>query len=194
MKRPKPDQLVLWLILAAPAVVVLAQYMRDVMSYGEVVHFPGEWGARLLIVPLAVPPLRLALPRAGWVRWLLRRRRDLGVATFGYAAFHLAVYLLRKMDLGLIVREGKNLDLALGWVAFVIFAALAITSNDASVRLLKRGWKSLHRLVYPAAMLTFAHWILAAFDPLSGIIHAGLLAVIETARVILQRRRQRTVT
>jgi sulfoxide reductase heme-binding subunit YedZ len=73
-----------------------------------------------------------------------------------------------------------------GWIAFLIFAALAITSNDASVRLLKRGWKKLHMLVYLGALLTFAHWVLTAFDPLLGYIHAGVLAAIETLRVVLQ--------
>jgi len=194
MKHPAPGRHLVWLALAAPAIGVLIQYARDVMSYGEVVHFTGEWSARLLILTLAVTPLRLLFPRAGWTLWLMRQRRALGVATFGYAAFHLAVYLLRKADIDLIVHEGGAPDLAVGWAAFVILAILALTSNDVSVRLLKRGWKPLHRLVYPAAVLTFAHWVLAAFDPISGIVHATALAVIETARIILQRRRQRTVT
>jgi sulfoxide reductase heme-binding subunit YedZ len=194
MKQSVPGRRLVWLALAAPAIVVLIQYARDVMGYGEVVHFTGEWSARLLILTLAVTPLRLLFPRAGWTLWLVRHRRALGVATFGYAAFHLTVYLLRKMNLDLIVHEGSAPDLAVGWGAFVILAVLALTSNDASVRQLKRAWKPLHRFVYPAAVLTFAHWILAAFDPLSGIIHAAVLAAIETTRIILQRRRQRTVT
>ncbi len=194
MKQAVPGRHLVWLALAAPAIVVLIQYARDVMGYGEVVHFTGDWSARLLILTLAVTPLRLLFPRAGWALWLMRHRRALGVATFGYAAFHLTVYLLRKMDMGLIVHEGSAPDLAVGWAAFVILAILALTSNDASVRLMKRAWKPLHRFVYPAAVLTFAHWILTAFDPVSGIIHTAVLIAIEATRIILQRRRQRTVT
>ena len=39
-----------------------------------------------------------------------------------------------------------------------------------------------------AAVLTFAHWALAAFDPTTAYIHIGILAAIESVRVRLQRR------
>jgi sulfoxide reductase heme-binding subunit YedZ len=37
---------------------------------------------------------------------------------------------------------------------------LALTSNDVSVRRLGRAWRNLHRLVYPAAILGAAHFIM----------------------------------
>jgi hypothetical protein len=58
------------------------------------------------------------------------------VATFDYAAFHLALCLAKKAPaLELIVREGGARHGA-GWSAFFVFAALATPSNDAWVRTL----------------------------------------------------------
>lgn len=188
MKPPAPHQLILWALLVLPATVIAARHATDAMSYGEAVHATGVWSVRLLIVTLAVSPLRRAFPRAAWAMWLVRRRRDLGVATFGYALFHLAIYLARKAEAPiLIVREGLEPGMAVGWIAFVAFATLAITSTDASVRGLGRGWKALHRLIYPAAALTAAHWLMTAFDLRDGLAHAAILASLLAARIALRR-------
>jgi sulfoxide reductase heme-binding subunit YedZ len=60
------------------------------------------------------------------------------------------------------------------------------------MRALKRSWKRLHRLVYPAAILTFLHWMWASFDPTTAYIHAAILAAIELLRVGLQFRQRVT--
>lgn len=191
MKPPAPHQLILWALLVLPAAVIAARYATGAMSYGEVIHATGVWSVQLLIATLAVSPLRLAFPRATWAMWLVQRRRDFGVATFGYASFHLGVYLARKAELPiLIVREGLDPGMAVGWIAFVAFAALAITSNDASVRGLGRGWKALHRVIYPAVALTAAHWLMTAFELRDGLIHASILAGLLATRIALRRRRR----
>jgi methionine sulfoxide reductase heme-binding subunit len=143
---------------------------------------------RLLIATLAVTPLRLLFPRASFPRWLLKRRRDLGVATFGYALLHTLVYLQRKQELGLILSEAMDPSLWTGWIALAGFALLAATSNDASLRALGPWWKKLHRIVYIVAILSFAHWLLTAFDIVPGLIYAGILATIEATRIILLMR------
>ena len=48
------------------------------------------------------------------------------------------------------------------------------------------------RLVYPAAVLTFLHWVLASFDPTTAYIHIAILAVIELVRIGLQVRQRIT--
>jgi methionine sulfoxide reductase heme-binding subunit len=188
---PKRNPIFLWvlrLLLAVPAGVVLYLYAGDALSYGEVIHETGDFAARLLIVTLAATPFRMLLPWAGFTRWLFERRRDFGVATFCYGLLHTLVYLQRKGELGLIIEEGMDIGLWTGWLALAIFVPLAITSNDASVRLLRRWWKRLHRLVYAGAVLTFAHWLLTAFDMVPGLIHAGILAGIMCMRLVLNLR------
>jgi methionine sulfoxide reductase heme-binding subunit len=173
----------LWIVLAAPGVFLLQRYASGAISYGEFIHWSGDIAVWLLMAALSVTPLR-RVSRGPFPLWLGRRRRDLGVASFGYAAGHLGMYLLRKADGALVWKEGTDPGLLTGWIAFIVFFALALTSNDASVRWLKAGWKRLHWLVYPAAILTTAHWLLTAFDPLVAAIHAVAIALLLAARLI----------
>ncbi len=182
----------LWLVLALPGGWMLWRWWAtpDLYGYGHIIADSGDWAAWLLLVTLAVTPLRLAFRRNAIVQYLMRKRRDLGVASFAYSAGHTIIYLWRKADAAIIWDEASTPYLLAGWVAFALFVPLAITSNDASMRRLKRSWKRLHRLVYPAAVLVFVHWALSAFDPTTAIINIAILAAIEIVRVVLQQRQR----
>ena len=180
----------LWLALAAPALWIAWQWTVTPESYGfgHAVKDSGDWAAWLLLVALAVTPLRLAFRRAPWTLWLLKRRRDFGVASFIYAAIHTAIYLFARSSLATVLEQAKGMDMLTGWVALAIFVPLAVTSNDRSIRAMKRGWKRLHRWVHPAAVLVFVHWALTAFDPAIAYVHIAILAAIEIAGWALKRR------
>lgn len=181
----------LWLLLALPAAVTIVRYSTGATFYGEVVHSTGQLSAQLLILTMAVTPLRLMFGRRGWIRWLIQRRRYFGVASFGYAVLHTVVYLIRTGAFGDILSDAAEPGLLTGWIALAIFVPLAVTSNDASVRCLRKLWKRLHRWVYAAAVLTFAHWVLTAFDPVPGLIHLAVLAALEAIRVWITARARR---
>jgi sulfoxide reductase heme-binding subunit YedZ len=170
-------------MLAAPWVLMTVRYLTGGLYYGEFIHATGEFSARLLIVTLAVTPLRIMFPKARWTSWLLQNRRYFGVATFAYAVPHLLAYLWKLASVAEVLEQGAEPGMWTGWIALIIFLALAITSNNFSTRKLGRRWKTLHRLVYLAAILTFVHWVLVAFDPVSGLLHAGILIALETYRV-----------
>jgi len=194
MKSVLKSRPFLWLILALPGLGMLRAYWMtpDEYSYGQIIGDSGDWAAWLLMVTLAVTPMRLMFRRQKWAQWLMRHRRDLGVASFAYAAGHTAIYLLRKASPEIIWAEVSTGYILAGWLAFALFVPLAVTSNDVSMRAMKRSWKTLHRLVYPAAVLTFVHWVLSAFDPTTAYIHIGILAAIELVRVYLQYRQRVT--
>jgi sulfoxide reductase heme-binding subunit YedZ len=179
-----------WVLLALPGVYLTYRYVQGATFYGEYLHATGELGARLLIATMAITPLRLLLPSAHWVRWLAQRRRWIGVAAFGYSLLHAGAYLLRQETLARIAGDAVEAAMWTGWLALLVMAALAATSNDLSVRRLRHRWKWLHRAVYVAAALTFAHWILAAFDPIPGAVHLAVLGALEGIRLFqLQRLR-----
>jgi methionine sulfoxide reductase heme-binding subunit len=184
VRRLIESRLLLWLLLAVPGLYWLQGYWRETLVYGEVVHASGVLATRLLIVTLALTPLAHLMPRAPWLRWLRRRRRYLGVACFGYALLHATVYLERQQSFGAILDDAMAVAMWTGWVAALILLVLAATSNDSSVRRLGQRWPLLHRTVYVAALLTFAHWVLSAFDPVPGYIHLGILAAIEAIRLL----------
>ena len=171
-----------WVLLTIPSVWILVRYLIDSISYGEVIHLTGDWSVGLLFVALAVTPMRRVFPRAALPKWFMFHRRALGVASFAYAAFHTLTYLERKWGYGYIIPEGLKLPLLTGWIALAIFFVLAITSNNQSIRLLRKNWQHLHRTVYIAAALTFAHWILTAFEPQTAYIVLALLCVVESFR------------
>ncbi len=183
------SHLLLWLLLSAPGIATIVRYLVGDTFYGEVVHFTGELSARLLIVTMAATPLQLLFPKLPWTRWLVRRRRYFGVAAFGYAALHTGVYVERIGEFGRILSDATEAGLLTGWLAFAIFVPLAVTSNDWSVRRIGVMWKRIHRWVYAAAVLTFAHWLLVAFDPIPGVIHLLILASLEAVRITKTRAR-----
>ncbi len=176
-----------WAVLFGPVVWLSARYATGGLFYGEFIHLTGELSARCLIVTLAATPLRNCFPKQRWTAWLARQQRYLGLAAFAYAVPHAVAYLIKKTDLERIIGEGIEPGLLTGWIALLIFIALAITSNNASVRALGKRWKTLHRLVYAAAILTFLHWALTAFDPVEGYIHAAVLLGIQALRFIPKR-------
>ena len=148
-------------------------------------HPSGETSARLLIVLMMATPLAMLLK--GWrgPQWLKRNRRYLGVASFGYALLHTIFYLLDKASLTTVVDELPRLYIWTGWIAFIIFVPLALTSMDYFVRKMGTWWKWLQRWTYAAAVLTLVHW--AALNDWDGaapaLVHFGPLIALEAYRV-----------
>lgn len=180
-------RLFIWALLALPMAVWTFAFVQGRMFYGEVLHASGELSARLLILTLAITPLRLMFPRARWPLWLVQRRRWFGVAAFAYALQHTLVYIDKQADLAVIAADALLFEMWTGWLALAIMLLLALTSNDVSLRLMKRAWKRLHRWVYAAAVLTFAHWIFTAFDILPALLHLLVLLALETFRLFRSR-------
>ena len=194
MKTIPASRALLWLVLALPGLWILWRWAAtpEAYGFGHAIGDSGDWAAWLLMLTLAVTPLRLLFRGRKWTNWLMRRRRDIAVASFAYAAGHTVIYLADKASLEIVLAELGLPELLTGWLALALFVPLAATSNNVSVRALKRSWKRLHRLVYPAAILTFLHWVLTAYDPTTAYIHAGILAAIEIVRIALQRRQRVT--
>lgn len=175
------------MLLALPALGMLVQFIR-LHSWGLLLDQSGEWAVRMLILTLAVSPLRLMMKQLHmgphWPAWLLKRRRDLGMACFLYAALHLAAYLVRQSNLHVVLFDMRYIEYALGWIAFATLLALAITSNDASVHWLGRCWKPLQRIVYVSAVAVFLHWYWIRLDHDGLWLHLAPLVVLEGYRLL----------
>ncbi len=182
------SRLFVWAMLSLPFIYTVIAYSRGELFYGEVIHSSGETSARLLILALLTTPLTLMFPGRAFPRWLAKNRRYLGVASFAYATLHTLVYL-QKVDVWADRLDDAGLaEYWTAWLALFIFIVLAATSNDRSVRWLKRGWKKLHRFIYAAAVLLFVHWVLAAFNRGPAFAHLALLALFESYRIWKLRR------
>lgn len=174
--------------MTVPAVWIVARYATDIITYGAAVHETGLWSAGFLVAALLVTPLRRVWPRAYIAKFALRHRRALGVASFGFAALHTGIYLWRKIPLGRVISEGQRPGLALGWIALAIFIPLAVTSHNRAVRAMGMKWQALHRTVYLAAGLTFAHAILSSGRPGLSYIMLGVWLAAIGVRLALKKR------
>lgn len=188
-----------WAILALPAIPMLVGLSSgDPKAVHQILHPSGEFAARFMIISMMVTPLMMLFKGASWPRWLMKRRRYLGVAAFFYALLHTILYLLDEGAIAFTGGEVSEFYIWTGWLAFLIFVPLAITSTDGWVRAMGPKWKILQRFVYGAAVLTLLHW--AALHNWSSIVPAlinfGPLVALELYRFNynMQRRRQRSVS
>ncbi len=117
------------------------------------------------ILTLLPTILRIVFPQTketGIPQWLLKRRRNVGVSGFFLALTH-GFLLAQKRDIDFL--DPKTfLIYSQGISTFTIFTILAITSNNWSVKKLKKNWKQLHKLTYLAIFLLTWH----IWDKMSG--------------------------
>ena len=179
-----------WVVLAIPAIAMIIGFVQDPVTAFDLVHPSGEFSVRLMIVAMMVSPLRAILGRRGLLDWLLSRRRALGVAACGYGVLHLAFYLYDMGDWAMIAEEALIFSIWTGYLALIIFVAMALTSNNAAQRALRANWKRLQRLVYPAALLIALHWFYVDGEWKGMAVHFVPLLVLETARIILMFKRR----
>ena len=185
-----------WALLALPAILLVTRWWQGRIDSMDMLHPTGEWAARLMIVAIALSPLLSILGPRAWLNWLVVRRRAIGVAAFAYALLHLIFYLIDMGNLDDILAEWLAPGIWTGWASFALMLPLAVTSNDASMRRLKAGWKRVQRLVYPAAMLTLLHWIWV-HNSLSGalahFVPLGLLLLVRFVRKPLSQMKPQGV-
>lgn len=151
----------------------------------------GDWALQLLLVTLAVTPVRQL---TGWAG-VMRLRRMLGLFAFGYAVLHVASYVVLDQFFawGAIWADiVKRRYITAGLAAFLLLLPLAVTSTAGWIkRLGAAAWHRLHRLVYPAAALAVLHhfWMVKA-DAQQPLIFAAALALLLAWRLIAALRRR----
>ena len=180
-----------WAVLALPSIGMIGGALGG-NDLQPLLHPTGEFAARFMIIAMMLTPLRMLFPRAGWIGWLMKRRRYIGVAAFGYAALHTLYYVIDLGSLSAVLSDAVKFGIWTGWVAFLIFVPLALTSNDASLRALGPRWKTLQRFVYAAAVATLLHWIFVHNEAGPALVHFVPLAALEGYRIwhVLTRRRR----
>jgi sulfoxide reductase heme-binding subunit YedZ len=179
----------------APAAWLLAQALNNELGADPVAaltHGTGEWALRLLLLSLAMTPLRLLLKQS----WPIRFRRLIGLYAFFYASLHFAIYLF--LDLGSYWSQIgadiiKRPFITVGFIAWLLLLPLAITSNRWMMRRLKKNWLKLHKLVYIIGILTVVHYYwLVKSDVREPLIYAGILAILLGVRLIKRLKGKQT--
>jgi sulfoxide reductase heme-binding subunit YedZ len=158
-RRLSPLKLTVFIALFLPAAWTAFAFATGNLGarpFIEAIHQQGLWTIRLILIALAITPLKAILQ---WQRLILVRRM-VGVAAFAYVLLHLGLYIAEEgFDLITVASEiVKRIYLTIGFIALLGLAALAATSTDGMVRRLGRKWQSLHRLIYPICILGLIHY------------------------------------
>lgn len=117
----------------------------------------GKYALVMLILSLACTPINTLTGFSA----ALKVRRALGLYAFMYASLHFLIFV--GLDYGFdpaLLREAifeKRFAL-IGFSAFLILVALAVTSTRGWMKRLGKKWTRLHRLVYLAGILVIVHF------------------------------------
>lgn len=138
-------------------------------------HITGDWTVVFLLLSLALTPARSL---GDWMP-IVQIRRRIGVAAALYALLHFSIYIAdQKWNLIVVASEIlKRFYLTIGFTALLALTVLAITSTNGWQRRLRRNWKRLHWLVYPAAVLAILHFFIQSKANIGeAAVAAGLFA------------------
>jgi sulfoxide reductase heme-binding subunit YedZ len=123
-----------------------------------ITHYTGDWTIRMLVITLAITPLRKLLH----VPDLIRLRRMSGLFAFFYGCLHFLTYIWldKFFDLHAMAKDVvKRPFITAGFTAFVLMIPLAVTSTKGWIRRLGgKRWQRLHRLVYLSAAAGVVHY------------------------------------
>jgi methionine sulfoxide reductase heme-binding subunit len=163
---------------------------------GAIAFATGKTTLRLLVITLAISPVRRIWTRLGW---LIRLRRPLGLFAFFYASLHMLTYvaLYAGFNVSLMLSDvAKRHFITAGAAAYLMLLPLALTSTAWSIsKLGGKRWGRLHMLIYPAAILGVIHyWWQLKPGVLTPLRITLILGVVLLARPVLawfHRRRAR---
>ena len=148
-----------------------------------VTHQTGDWTLRLLLLTLALTPLKKATGIPDFIRF----RRMAGLFVYFYASCHFLIWFLADHGFDIVSMLDDVVErpyVTLGFIAYLLLTPLAITSNRWSIRKLGRKWKQLHRLVYVIILLAVAHYLwLVKADYLEPMIYAVIAVALLLARL-----------
>jgi len=149
-------------------------------------HF-GEWTLIFVLLTLSMTPLKKITNSLEWIKF----RRMLGLFAFFYASIHMLSYvgLDYRFDFELLLNDVlKKKFIFIGFSAWLLLVPLAITSSDKMVRILKKNWKKLHRLIYIISIFGVLHFIWLSktifFKPLIFLI---ILIILLLFRINLKK-------
>lgn len=170
----------LFILALSPLANLLVDYVRDNLGIDpldRMTRLTGEMSLLMLLLSLTITPLRHF---ATWLmkyihayygkrlsdwNWIIKLRRMIGLFSFFYASLHLGIYFW--LDQGANIEESvrdisERPFLAVGMAAFVMLIPLAATANSAMMRIMRKNWRRLHRIVYLIAILAVLHfWMLS---------------------------------
>ena len=153
----------------------------------EITHHTGEWTLLFLIFTLSMTPMKRFTNLSIWISV----RRMLGLFAFFYASLHMLTYigLDYRFDISAISKDILTKRfIFVGFAAWLLLVALALTSSKKMMILLKQYWKKLHRLIYLISILGITHFLwLVKKDMTEPLIYLFIILFLLGLRVKLNK-------
>lgn len=151
----------------------------------------GDWAIRILLVSLAVTPIKIL---TGW-KQIVRLRRLLGLFAFFYVALHVTNYVIldQFFDWMAIWNDIlKRWYITVGMIGLLCLTPLAITSTKGWIkRMGGKNWNKLHKLVYVAGAAACLHFFMMRKGiQLEPIIYGGIFLSLMVIRMIEPMKRK----
>jgi sulfoxide reductase heme-binding subunit YedZ len=150
-----------WLACLTPILLLAYQVVTNVLPdpTGSIELTTGYDTLLLLILSLAITPLRKLVTALGW---LIKFRRLLGLFAFFYGTVHMLAWvaLYSNFDVQAMLDDiAKRKFITIGVVTWLLLLPLAATSTTWAIRKLGgKNWSRLHKLVYVAAICGIIHY------------------------------------
>ena len=125
------------------------------ISPANLLGFSSLFAYILTLLPSSLKTGFPSIKKAKFIANLLKYRRQLGILAFLLALGHVVLIVIKR-NLDLFDLQTYIISVE-GTASLIIFALLAFTSNDWSVRKMKKNWRKLHQLTYTAIFLLFWH-------------------------------------
>ncbi len=193
MRRSKPVVFVLCLVPITLLVVDILTGNISADPIEDITNVTGQWGIRLLLITLAITPLRSITG----INQLILLRRMLGVFCFFYILLHFLTWLVidNFFDIQRMFEDiVERYYILFGSAAFAMLIPLAATSTNRMVKWLGgKRWVKLHKLVYLIGILGVVHFYLQVkADITQPVIYGAILAVLLGFRIYKKYRKQPT--
>ena len=182
-------KVVVWLVCLAPLGLLVYHGFNNNLGpdpTATVTHATGFATLRLLVISLAITPLRRLSPR---LAWLVRFRRLLGLFAFFYGCLHLLTYLwlYSGFNVAAMIDDiAKRRYILAGVTAWLLLVPLAATStNLVYPETGGKRWQALHRLAYASAICGVIHyWWIVKSGVRTPITITLVLAILLLARIV----------
>ncbi|NQY98738.1 MAG: ferric reductase-like transmembrane domain-containing protein [Henriciella sp.] len=178
---------VIWTLLTLPLAWMLYIHKAYKFGGGDFFYWTGVLCGAFALASLSITPVTKIFKTMPGRSWLIRQRRYLGLAAFGYLIAHTAYFIYRATPDRMLKTLERPAE-AIAWISLVIFLALAVTSNDWSVRKMGPNWKRLQRWTYLATFLGLLHWFWALRFPVDDtVVYGGIFVLLMLYRVVQRR-------
>ena len=183
---------IVFLLCVTPAVLLPFDFLSSFNPIDDVTDITGRWTLRLLLITLAITPIR----RITGFNRLVQFRRMIGLFTFFYLSIHLSMFVVFDFffDFAAMLRDVTVRPfITAGWTAFMCMLPLALTSTKGWIRRLGgRRWQLLHRLIYVSAIAAVTHYFwnakLTEAWPVASIVVVIVLLGYRIVRFLGNRR------